>query len=124
MKRGFVLLLDSGAAMVTVHAAPAAVDTTPTFTKDVAPIVFDKCVSCHRKGEVAPMTLTSYEEVRPWAKVIRNKVMSREMPPWFADPAHTLKSPNDRSLSPAQIETIPAWVEGAAPRGSHAALPP
>src|SRR3954451_12339924 len=123
MKRVFVLLLGS-IAMASVHAAPAAVATTPTFTKDVAPIVFDKCVSCHRKGEVAPMTLTSYEEVRPWAKVIRNKVMSREMPPWFADPAHTLKMRNDRSLSPAQIETIAAWVAGAAPRARAPALPP
>src|SRR3954467_2796294 len=124
MKRVFVLLLGSVAAIASVHAAPAAVATTPTFTKDVAPIVFDKCVSCHRKGEVAPMTLTSYEEVRPWAKVIRNKVMSREMPPWFADPAHTLKTRNDRSLSQAQIETIAAWVDGGAPKGSDADLPP
>src|SRR3954447_22040232 len=124
MKRVFVLLLGSVAAMASVHAAPAAVSTTPTFTKDVAPIVFDKCVSCHRKGEVAPMTLTSYEEVRPWAKVIRNKVMSREMPPWGADPAHSLKMRNDRSLSPAQIATIAAWVDGGAPRGSDADLPP
>jgi hypothetical protein len=124
MKRVFVLLLGSVAAIASVHAAPAAAPTTPTFTKDVAPIVFDKCVSCHRTGEVAPMTLTSYEEVRPWAKVIRNKVMSREMPPWFADPAHTLKMRNDRSLSPAQIETIAAWVDGGAPKGSDADLPP
>ena len=79
MKR--VVLLFSvlaAAASVRIAAAPAA---APTFTKDVAPIVFAKCVSCHRKGEVAPMTLTSYEEVRPWAKVIKNKVASREMPP-------------------------------------------
>src|SRR5262249_939046 len=123
MKRAFVLLLGSLAAIVSVHAAPAPAATTATFTKDVAPIVFDKCVSCHRKGEVAPMTLTSYEEVRPWAKVIKNKVTSREMPPWFADPAHTLKMRNDRSLSQAQIDTIAAWVDGGAPKGSEADLP-
>jgi hypothetical protein len=123
MKRLCALLLGSlSLSGVTALAAPAG--SVPTFTKDVAPIVFDKCVSCHRKGEVAPMTLTSYEEVRPWAKVIKNKVVAREMPPWFADPAHTLKMRNDRSLSPAQIETIAAWVDGGAPKGSDADLPP
>jgi hypothetical protein len=122
MKRIVVLLLGSLAASVSAQAAPAA--STPTFTKDVAPIVFEKCASCHRKGEVAPMTLTSFDEVRPWAKVIRNKVASREMPPWFADPAHTLKMRNDRSLSQAQIDTIVAWVDGGAPKGRDIDLPP
>ena len=124
MKRALVLLVGSVAAIASVQAAPAAAPATPTFTKDVAPIVFDKCVSCHRKGEVAPMTLTSYEEVRPWAKVIREKVRSREMPPWGADPAHSLKMRNDRSLSQSQIDTIVAWVDAGAPRGSDADLPP
>ena len=96
----------------------------PTFTKDVAPIVFNNCATCHRAGEVAPMTLTSYEDVRPWAKVIKNKVVSREMPPWGADPAHSLKMRNDRSLTQAQIDTIVAWVDGGAPKGSDADLPP
>jgi len=125
MKRLFLLLLGSAAAIVGLDASPApAGAAVPTFTKDVAPIVFDKCASCHRRGEVAPMTLTSYEEVRPWAKVIKNKVVAREMPPWFADPAHTLRMRNDRSLSQAQIDTIVAWVEGGAPKGSDADLPP
>jgi len=124
MKR-VVLLLGVLTAIGTVRAVAAAAPagTVPTFTKDVAPIVFDKCVSCHRKGEVAPMTLTSYDEVRPWAKVIRNKVVAREMPPWFADPTHTLKMRNDRSLSPAQIDTIAKWVDGGAPKGNDADLP-
>src|ERR1700741_50649 len=69
------------------------------------------------------MTFTSYEEARPGAKVIREKVRTREMPPWGADPAHTLKMRNDRSLSQAQIDTIVAWVDGGAPRGSDADLP-
>src|SRR5258705_3443238 len=122
MQRVLVLLLGSLAASASAHAAPAG--SVPTFTKDVAPIVFNKCASCHRAGEVAPMTLTSYEEVRPWAKVIKNKVASREMPPWGADPAHSLKMRNDRSLTQAQIETIVAWVDGGAPKGSDAELPP
>jgi hypothetical protein len=70
------------------------------------------------------MTLTSYEEVRPWAKVIKNKIVAREMPPWGADPAHSLKMRNDRSLTQAQIDTIVAWVDGGAPKGSDADLPP
>src|SRR5260370_37626079 len=121
MKRVACLLAGSLAFAASAHAAPA---TVPTFTKDVAPIVFNKCASCHRAGEVAPMTLTSYEDVRPWAKVIKTKVMSREMPPWGADPAHSLKMRNDRSLTQAQIDTIAAWADGGAPKGSDADLPP
>src|SRR4051812_26437762 len=116
------LLLGSLAILCTASAARAA--TTPTFSKDVAPIVFNNCATCHRAGEVAPMTLTSYDDVRPWAKVIKNKVVSREMPPWGADPAHSLKMRNDRSLTPAQIDTIVAWVDGGAPKGNDADLPP
>ena len=121
MKRVACLLVGSLALAVSAHAAAA---NAPTFTRDVAPIVFTKCAACHRAGEVAPMTLTSYDDVRPWAKVIKNKVVSREMPPWGADPAHSLKMRNDRSLSQAQIDTIVAWVDGGAPKGSDADLPP
>src|SRR3954469_8967569 len=122
MKRVACLLAAGLLALAaSAHAAPA---TVPTFTKDVAPIVFNNCATCHRAGEVAPMTLTSYDDVRPWAKVIKNKVVSREMPPWGADPAHTLKMRNDRSLTQAQIDTIAAWVDGGAPKGSDADLPP
>ena len=121
MKRTAGVFLGFAAMFCTAGSAGAA---TPTFTKDVAPIVFNKCAACHRAGEVAPMTLTSFEDVRPWAKVIKNKVMSREMPPWGADPAHSLKMRNDRSLSQAQIDTIAAWVDGGAPKGSDADLPP
>jgi len=100
----------------------SAVAEPPTFSKDVAPILYASCVSCHRPGEVAPMSLVSYEDVRPWAKAIRSKVVSREMPPWGADPHYgTFK--DDRSLSAAQIATIAAWAEGGAPRGRDADLP-
>src|ERR1041385_3569362 len=92
--------------------APAPAAIVPTFTKDVAPIIYNKCTMCHRAGEVAPMVLMSYEDVRPWAKVIKTKVASREMPPWGADPEHSLKFRNDRSLSREQIDTIVAWVDG------------
>src|SRR5262245_35250617 len=102
------------------RAAPPG--AAPTFTKDVAPILYNSCVGCHRPGEVAPMSLISYDEVRPWAKSIRVKVVSREMPPWGADP-HFGTFKDDRSLTDAQIETIAKWVDAGAPRGSDADLP-
>ncbi|HET6960127.1 MAG TPA: cytochrome c [Vicinamibacterales bacterium] len=121
MRRVACLLVGSLAVVASAYAAPANV---PTFSKDVAPIMFNNCATCHRAGEVAPMTLTSYEDARPWAKVIKNKVVAREMPPWGADPAHSLKMRNDRSLTQAQIDTIVAWVDGGAPKGNDADLPP
>ena len=110
------------AASTIVHTAPAR--PTATFTRDVAPIIFEKCAACHRPGEVAPMTLLSYQDVRPWAKVIKSKVLAREMPPWGAEPAHSLKMRNDRTLSTEQIDTIVAWVDGGAPKGNDAAVIP
>jgi hypothetical protein len=110
------------AASTIVHTAPAL--PTATFTRDVAPIIFEKCAACHRPGEVAPMTLLSYQDVRPWAKVIKSKVLAREMPPWGAEEEHSLKMRNDRSLSKEQIDTIVAWVDGGAPKGNDADLPP
>ena len=102
---------------------PAATAAAPvTFAKDVAPILFSNCISCHRPGEVAPMSLRTYDEVRPWARSIKQKVQNREMPPWFADPAHgTFK--NDARLSDKQIDTIVKWVDAGAPRGNPADEP-
>jgi cytochrome c553 len=115
------LVAVSAATMTSVHTAPAAV--APTFAKDVAPILYEKCATCHRPGEVAPMSLLSYEDARPWAKAIKAKVVSREMPPWGADHENSLKMRNDRSLSEQQIQTIAAWVDAGAPRGSAADMP-
>lgn len=96
-----------------------------TFAKDVAPIIFEKCAICHRPGEAAPMSLTSYQEVRPWSKAIREEVIERSMPPWFADPhTSTLEFRNDRRLSQKEIDTIVAWVDAGAPKGNDADLPP
>src|SRR5262245_10112527 len=111
----------AAATMTSVHSAPAA--TAPTFAKDIAPILFEKCATCHRPGEVAPMSLLSYEDARPWAKAIKAKVVSREMPPWGADHENSLKMRNDRSLSEQQIQTIAAWVDAGAPRGNAADMP-
>src|SRR5688572_17986895 len=90
----------------TVAAGQTAVGSTPApaFTKDVAPILFNSCASCHRSGEVAPMSLLSYQDARPWAKAIKQKVVSREMPPWYADPHFSdVKFRNDRRLTAQQI---------------------
>jgi len=94
-----------------------------TFNKDVAPILFKNCVECHRPGEAAPMSLLSYKEARPWARSIREKVVSREMPPWHADPRVGQFS-NDPSLTRDQIDTITAWVDGGAKEGDPRDLPP
>jgi mono/diheme cytochrome c family protein len=104
-------------------ASARAAGPEPTFARDVAPILYTSCVSCHRPGEVAPMSLVTYDDVRPWAKSIRRKVMSREMPPWGADP-HFGTFKDDRSLSAVQIDTIARWVDAGAPKGNAADLPP
>jgi mono/diheme cytochrome c family protein len=94
-----------------------------TFNKDVAPILYKSCVECHRPGEAAPMSLLSYKDARPWARSIREKVVSREMPPWHADPRFSQFS-NNPSLTRDQIDTITAWVEGGAQEGDPRDLPP
>jgi hypothetical protein len=99
--------------------APAA---APTFSADVAPIMYAKCVSCHRPGEVAPMSLITFRDVRPWAASIRDKVASRVMPPWHADRAHgTFR--NDLSLKQSEIDTIVTWANAGAPEGDPAKMP-
>ena len=105
-------------ALMTPSAALAA----PTFTKDVAPILYKSCVECHRPGAIAPMSLLTYDETRPWARSIKQKVVARVMPPWGADP-HIGKFANDPSLTDAQIATIAAWVDGGAPEGDRADMP-
>lgn len=94
-----------------------------TFTRDVAPIFFSNCAECHRPGEAAPMSLLSYKESRPWARSIKEKVATKQMPPWHADPKHGQFS-NDRRLSQAQIDTVTAWVDQGAKEGNPKDLPP
>ena len=97
-------------------AAPAFAAGAPTFSKDVAPILFKSCVECHRPTAMAPMSLLTYEDARPWARAIKQKVATRQMPPWGADPT-VGKYSNDVSLKQAEIDTIAAWVDGGAPEG-------
>ena len=106
-----------GLVMMGSSGTSAGDKKVPTFSKDIAPIFYNNCISCHRSGEIAPMSLVSYKEVRPWARSIREKVVTRTMPPWYADPNHG-KWANDRRLSQKDIDTISAWVEGGSPEGN------
>jgi mono/diheme cytochrome c family protein len=109
-------------ALLAVPSAAAAADAPATFTKDVAPILYKSCVECHRPTMFAPMSLMTYEEARPWARSIKQRVVARAMPPWGADPAHgTFK--NDPRLSEKEIETIASWVDAGAPKGDDKDLP-
>lgn len=94
-----------------------------TFSKDVAPILYSHCVQCHHPNTTAPMSLIHYEDVRPWARAIREKTALREMPPWSADPRYG-KFKNDPHLSDRQIATIADWVKNGAPEGDPKLLPP
>jgi hypothetical protein len=96
--------------------------SAPTFSRDVAPILYNHCVECHRQGEAAPMAFTSYAEIRPWAKAIKQAVLSRKMPPWLADP-HFGAFRNDRRLSEDEIATVSAWVDSGAPEGDPKQTP-
>ena len=97
--------------------AAGAAQSAPTFSKDVAPIFQDKCTSCHHTGTVAPMSLTTYDEVRPWARSIRARVANREMPPWHLDKTVGIRHyKNDLSLSDEEIALVTRWADaGFAP---------
>ncbi len=97
-------------------------EAVPTFAGDVAPILYENCVACHRPNHLAPMSLITYDDVRPWARAVKTKVLSREMPPWGAD-SSVRAYKNDASLSQAEIDVIAAWVDGGVPRGNEADLP-
>jgi hypothetical protein len=97
--------------------------TDPTFSENVAPILYRHCAKCHRPGDIAPMPLLTYKDVRPWAAAIREAVVSRKMPPWLADPSVGVWS-NDPRLSDSEIQTIKAWVEGPKREGDAKKLPP
>jgi hypothetical protein len=116
---GTLLLLPAIGVAADAGAAPV------TFAKDIAPIFQEKCQECHRAGTAAPMPLVSYEEARPWAKSIRQRVITRNMPPWHIDKTVGIQEfQNDRSLSDAQIATIVRWVDAGSPMGNPADMPP
>jgi hypothetical protein len=108
-----------------VAAAAGQATQTVTFTKDIAPVLQRSCQSCHRPGAMAPMSLMTYEEVRPWASAIKRRTGSREMPPWFIERNVGIQRfKDDPSLSDSEIQTIARWVENGAPRGNAADAPP
>ncbi|HSB10691.1 MAG TPA: thiol-disulfide isomerase [Blastocatellia bacterium] len=109
--------------LTAIHSARTNPVAAPTFSKDVAPILFKNCVSCHRPGDIAPMSLLTYENARPWAKAIREQVAVGNMPPWHASQAHGVFS-NDRRLSEKDKDTLIRWADGGAPKGDPKDLPP
>jgi hypothetical protein len=113
-----------GLTAALLASAKRPLSTPPTFYRDVLPILQQRCQSCHRPSEIAPIPFVTYEETRPFAQAIRQVVKTRKMPPWFAD-ACCGHFANDPSLSAQQIATISAWAEGGAPAGNpHDAPPP
>ncbi len=117
-----------GFALTTLSPQPLRAqraDQSPTFARDVAPILQASCQGCHREGSIAPMSLVTYEEVRPWAPMIRERVVSGEMPPWPLDKTIGIQEfKNDVSLDDDEVETIARWVDSGAPMGNPDDLPP
>ena len=102
----------------TAASVHAQSPVTPTFSKDVAPILYQNCTNCHRAGEIGPMPLISFSDARPWAKAIAARVSDGTMPPWHADPAHG-QFLNDRRLSDKDRETILKWASNGAKLPLH-----
>ena len=108
------------AAFTACSSVAWAAGEPVTFAKDVAPILQEKCQACHRADSIAPMSLITYEETRPWARAIKTRVVSRQMPPWDIDKTVGIQHfENDSSLSDEQIDTIARWVDAGAPLGTR-----
>lgn len=111
-------------ATIAVLSTAAVAQDHVTFTKDVAPILQAKCETCHHPGTVAPMSLLTYQQARPWAKSIKAKVAAREMPPWFIDKNVGIQQfDDDESLTDREIATIVKWVDDGALEGNPADMP-
>lgn len=117
------LIIGVLAAFGVVVSAGDSPSGSPTFYRDVLPVLQAHCQECHRPGEIAPMPFLTYDEVRPWAKSIRNQVLTRRMPPWFADPCCG-KFANDRSLGASERDALIAWVDKGSPAGDPKQAPP
>src|SRR5271157_3388642 len=113
-------LLSAAFALMSFAAALPASEVT--FSGDVAPILYKNCVACHHANDIAPMSLLTYQEVKPWASAIKEAVLTKKMPPWKADP-HYGKWSNDASLTEAEIATIKTWVETGKAEGDPQAMP-
>ena len=119
--------LNKHAAKATILVFLCALITplrAQTFTKDVVPIFQKSCVSCHREGTTAPMSLMTYKDARPWARAIKERVLRRDMPPWHLDKTVGIRRyKNDISLNDRDIATIVKWVDAGAPEGDAADMP-
>src|SRR3989475_7100936 len=113
----------AGLTVVAVAAGATGQSSPPTFSKDVLPILQKNCQTCHRPGQVAPMSLVTYKDARPWAKAIKAAVTVRKMPPWFADPQYGHFT-NDRSLKQSEIDTLVQWADSGAAEGDPQDAPP
>ena len=109
-------------AIVVLAADTAPTEAPVTYSKDVAPILYRNCTGCHRPNDIAPMSLLTYKAARPWASAIRQAVVQRVMPPWYADP-HYGKFSNDPRLTEAEINIISNWAKSGAKEGNPADLP-
>src|SRR5712664_3961650 len=110
--------------MCLVMAATTSAAAEVTFSKDVAPIFQAKCQECHQPNSIAPMSLITYQDVRPWARSIKERVGARQMPPWHIDRSVGVqKFKNDMSLSDEQVDTIVRWVDGGSPQGDPKDMP-
>jgi hypothetical protein len=118
------MLHKSVLGLLTAFSAFAASNATPvTFYKDVLPILQKNCQGCHRPGEIAPFSLLTYTEARPWAKAMKVAVVTEKMPPWFADPKYGHFA-NDRTLSQSDINTLVSWADTGAAEGDKKDAPP
>ena len=116
--------LTMAAILLTGAGTTFAQSDDVTFSRDIVPILQQNCQECHRQGQMGPMSLMTYDEVRPWAPVIRTKVLERVMPPWHLDKTVGIQEfENDRSLTDAEIDTIVRWVDAGAPPGNLDQLP-
>src|SRR5438552_2449612 len=112
-----------GLLLLLLFGCQPRVNPNPTFSTDIAPIIFKNCSPCHRPGEVGPFPLLTYEDVLKKAKTVAAVTQSRYMPPWPADPSYS-RFAGERVLSEADIQLIKSWVEHGSPAGDPAKLPP
>jgi hypothetical protein len=113
-----ILSLVTLAGSLTAASNPSAV----TFNKQVLPLLQKRCQNCHRPGEAAPFSMLTYQDARPWAKAMKEAVLTKKMPPWFADPAYGHFS-NDRRLAPEEVNTLVSWVDQGALEGDSKDAP-
>ena len=126
MKRLHIVWVSLATGVILLFSAGISTGQTEdvTFSRDIAPILQQRCQDCHRPGQMGPMSLVTYEEVRPWAPLIKTKVVTRTMPPWHLDKTVGIQEfENDVSLTNAEIDKIVRWVDAGAPRGNLEDMP-